>query len=176
MFEFANGVAEFGGSSVDSDLAKVIKDDSRTICRLLSRGSNNADALEAKHGLAAAGALIKYLDLLSDDSYSRSFSLTEFNPNKYLKLDNAALRALNVFHQPGDSLMIDTPPDYAAHKSHCLYGLLNKCKTAVGSRLLQRWLKQPLVSADEIDSRLDAVEAFVLDTSTRQLIMVPQPL
>lgn len=31
-----------------------------------------------------------------------------------------------------------------------LYGLLNHCKTAQGQRLLEMWLKQPLVNLHEI--------------------------
>jgi DNA mismatch repair ATPase MutS len=38
--------------------------------------------------------------------------------------------------------------------------VLNKCKTAMGSRLLTSWLKQPLLTTDEINERLNVVEAL----------------
>ena len=31
-----------------------------------------------------------------------------------------------------------------------LYGLLNKCNTSMGSRRLMSWIKQPLLSLEEI--------------------------
>ena len=37
-----------------------------------------------------------------------------------------------------------------SNKNTTLFGLLNKCKTAQGSRLLGSWLKQPLVNLHEI--------------------------
>lgn len=37
-----------------------------------------------------------------------------------------------------------------ATKSSCLYGLLNRCRTSMGSRKLSSFLKQPLMDIDEI--------------------------
>ena len=37
-----------------------------------------------------------------------------------------------------------------SNKNTTLLGLLNKCKTAQGTRMLGTWLKQPLVNLHEI--------------------------
>jgi DNA mismatch repair protein MSH2 len=37
------------------------------------------------------------------------------------------------------------------------------CTVGMGKRLLNRWLKQPLLDVNEINSRLDMVQAFVED-------------
>ena len=47
-----------------------------------------------------------------------------------------------------------------SNKSGSLLWLMDKCNTAMGSRLLHKWIDKPLVSLDEINRRLDFVEAF----------------
>ena len=65
-----------------------------------------------------------------------------------MRLDASALTALNLMPSPREG----------SNKTMSLYGLLNKCKTAQGSRLLMQWLKQPLLSLEEIGkSDMDTV-------------------
>ena len=42
-----------------------------------------------------------------------------------------------------------------------LLWILDKCKTAAGSRMLKRWINNPLCNAKSIDNRLKVVDSFV---------------
>jgi DNA mismatch repair protein MSH6 len=59
-----------------------------------------------------------------------------------------------------------------------LFSLLNKCVTPFGKRLFRQWVAHPLCNIDRINERLDAVEMFNTDQSTReqfasQLVKMP---
>jgi len=86
-------------------------------------------------------ALLNYLGLLNDRVNFGAFTITTHDLSQYLRLDRSALRALSVFSEPGQG---------GVNKNDSLFGLLNKCKTSQGTRLLAQWLKQPLVNDDAI--------------------------
>ena len=75
-----------------------------------------------------------------------------------MRLDNSVLTTLNIF-----------PLEKVRDKVSSIFGLLNTTITAgIGERLLRRWLRQPLVSAEEINRRLDIVEIFVEENEVRE--------
>ncbi|GME84261.1 unnamed protein product [Ambrosiozyma monospora] len=108
-----------------------------------------------KIALGCANSVINYLSLLSDDSNRGNHTVGKYNLEQYMRLDYAAVRALNLF----------PPPNYSnsMNKSASVFGLLNYCKTSGGSRLLSRWLKQPLVDLDEINKRHLIVKLLLQD-------------
>ena len=55
-------------------------------------------------------------------------------------------------------------------KKGSLLRVLDKTKTAMGARLLRKWVEQPLLSAEEIRKRLDGVEELVNDLFLREEI------
>ncbi|KAJ3736284.1 muts domain V-domain-containing protein [Lentinula guzmanii] len=111
---------------------------------------------------SALSALITYLSLLSDPSNHNAFSIRTHDLGQYMRLDASALRALNLTEAPGN---VETTT-----RNTTLLGLLNKCKTAQGMRLLGTWLKQPLVNLHEIKKRQNLVQMFVDDTNSRRTI------
>ncbi|CDF35131.1 unnamed protein product [Chondrus crispus] len=106
--------------------------------------------LDKKAGISATASLIGYLHLMADPSLEGIIKLQELGSTNYMQLDNAAVRALNILPFPGDG-----------GKKGSLFGLLNRTKTSMGSRLLRRWISQPLQDIDEINSRLDVTAAFI---------------
>lgn len=87
--------------------------------------------------LAALAAAIEHLNL--KNGRQNAFTLKKYTLAQYLRLDVAALRALNVFPQNYDGV---------SGQAGSLFGLLNQCRTSIGSRLLKKWLKQPTTSRD----------------------------
>ncbi|KAI9491905.1 muts domain V-domain-containing protein [Zychaea mexicana] len=115
---------------------------------------------EMKNAMGSCACLIKYLSLVEDESNFKHYKLKDHDLSQYMRLDASALGALNLMPSPQEG----------SNKSMSLYGLLNKCKTAQGSRLLVQWLKQPLLNVQEIQRRQDLVEIFYEGTELRQSI------
>ena len=77
--------------------------------------------------------------------------------SQYLKIDNNS--AINLE-------LIRTVRSDDRYGSLCW--LLDKTKTAMGSRLLKKFIIKPLINKDEINERLDLVETFSKDYIKRQ--------
>ncbi len=71
------------------------------------------------------------------------FSPSYHEPADRLQLDESAIKTLELVSSPdGDD-------------SRTLWGVLDLCRTSMGSRLLRRWLLEPLTDLREINSRQD---------------------
>jgi DNA mismatch repair protein MSH2 len=143
-------MADFGTKDIEQDLSRLLKDE---------RAAGTLPQTDLRLAMGSAASLIKYLGVMSDASNFGQYKLYQHDLSQYMKLDASALRALNLMPGPRDG-----------SKNMSLYGLLNHCKTAIGSRLLSQWLKQPLMSLEAIERRQQLVEAFVMDTELRQIM------
>ncbi|CAN1241702.1 DNA mismatch repair protein MSH2 [Linum perenne] len=140
---------EFKARDLVQDLGRLVKGSIEPVRDLVS-GFEFAPV--------ALGALVSYVELLADESNYGNYAIKRYDLNSYMRLDSAAMRALNVLESKTD-----------ANKNFSLFGLMNRtCTAGMGKRLLHMWLKQPLLDVNEINFRLDLVQAFVEDAIVRQ--------
>ncbi|ORY51832.1 DNA mismatch repair protein [Rhizoclosmatium globosum] len=138
------------------------KDVEQDLNRLLA-GEINVSALpeyEMSQAMGAVASLLKYLQLLNDDSNFGQYRLENYDLSQYMRLDAAAMKALNLMPTGTEG----------SNKTMSLFGLLNQTRTSQGARLLAQWLKQPLMNLTEIETRQNLVESFAQDTEFRQSI------
>ncbi|MCK9163665.1 MAG: DNA mismatch repair protein MutS [Bacteroidales bacterium] len=99
-------------------------------------------------GIIAAGACLHYLNETEHRAVSHIQNLSRLNNNNYVWLDKFTISNLELVHSPHQN-------------SATLISVLNKTKSNMGSRLLQRWILLPLVDKLEIHLRQDLVSYFV---------------
>ena len=114
---------------------------------------------------AAGGRVNCALHCAGEAGSEGRYKLSHFDTGKYMRLDAAAIRALNVARDRADS---------GASDSFSLYKLLNRGRTAMGKRLLLQWLRQPLTEVAAIEARLDCVEALRDDAELRESLRATQ--
>ena len=115
---------------------------------------------ELSLAMKSTACLLSYLELLADEGNLGAYSLMRINLDEFMKLDASAVQALNLM--PG--------PKEGSNKTTNLFGILNKCKTAQGARLLAQWVKQPLMDISEIRLRHQLVSVFFSNSYLREIV------
>jgi len=110
-------------------------------------------------GLHAAGALLQYLQEELSLPIDHITEIQPYNTSHFLSLDRMTLRHMEL---------ID--PLNEGHRKNTLLGVLDRTQTPMGARLLKQWIKQPLLSLNEIHRRQDALQAFLSSPSMLQRI------
>ncbi|GAA5995539.1 hypothetical protein JCM5350_004028 [Sporobolomyces pararoseus] len=141
------------------------KDVEQDLNRLL-RGNLQASTLpefDQTLALSSLSALISYLSLLSSPHNFGAFSLKNHDLSMFMKLDASALRALNLMPDPSGLS--------GSNKNSSVFGLLNRCKTAQGTRTLSIWLKQPLINRHLILQRQELVHCLIENQEFRTTLL-----
>lgn len=115
--------------------------------------------LELAMGSVAAG--LKYLEVINEESNMGQFSIKSLNLNRFVHLDAAAVHALNLFPPP------DVNYRSSVYKWQSVLGVLDRCKTNQGRRLLNQWVKQPLRNIEMIRERQEVVQSLVDNQEVR---------
>ncbi|MCQ2978278.1 MAG: DNA mismatch repair protein MutS [Clostridia bacterium] len=101
------------------------------------------------YAVCAAGATLLYLHDNQKTALDHILTVTYYNVSDYMLLDVSTRRNLEL-----------TETLREKNKKGSLLWVLDKTKTAMGSRLLKKWIEQPLLNKDEIIKRQDAIESF----------------
>lgn len=113
---------------------------------------------ERKECIPLLCPLLELLDWRSSIPDKTLIELVVDSPDAFMSIDSAAAEAVNMFG--GD--------ESVSNSRSSLHGMLSThCRTKLGPRTLARWLRQPLLNLDEINGRLDVVEAFMQLTLMR---------
>ncbi|KPI87815.1 putative DNA mismatch repair protein [Leptomonas seymouri] len=97
-----------------------------------------------------------------DVANQHAFYLRRIVPSTYMKLDSAAIEALNL---------VSKKPEPRGSLPTSVFSWLNRCHTGMGSRAMRQWLLQPLQSAEDINQRLTMVELFVENPILRDMLI-----
>ncbi len=102
----------------------------------------------------AAGALLNYLRDNLNLPIDHLREIQTYTTAHYMSLDRMTQRNLELAES-----LID------GSRKNTLLSVLDKTHTPMGARLMRQWIKQPMLSASEINVRQDAVEAFFINGS-----------
>jgi DNA mismatch repair protein MutS len=114
---------------------------------LWDKYKNLLDTIEdarVKNGIAH---LFYYLDIRQLKDLSHISKINYIKKNNYLEMDIHSIRNLELI----ETLRLK-------ERTYSLIWLLDKCKTAMGSRKLKTWLLNPLKDKNKINERYDKIE------------------
>ncbi|MGC8843013.1 MAG: DNA mismatch repair protein MutS, partial [bacterium] len=94
----------------------------------------------------ACAMILSYLRKTQLASLRHINSISIYFPQQFMLVDSVARRTLEITES------------FDGSRERSLLGILDLTLTPMGSRLLRKWMEQPLISKEEIESRLDAVE------------------
>ena len=107
----------------------------------------------------ALGALLNYLFETQKQNLKHLTHIRHYEIGTRMALDKATVRNLEI-----------TETLYEKKVQGSLLGVLDKTRTAMGSRKMRQWLREPLNDAAEINERLNGVEELYHDLLTRSNI------
>jgi DNA mismatch repair protein MutS len=100
-------------------------------------------------GVAAAGALLQYVNDTQKTALPHLTSITVELLSDAVIMDGPTRRNLEL----EESL--------TGHSEHTLAGVMDRCQSPMGSRLLKRWIQRPLRDANTLRGRYQAIETLL---------------
>jgi DNA mismatch repair protein MutS len=141
------GSAQGNGSSVNTGAGQPTR-----TTPAAAHGSAAADALD-RLPVAAAEAVVLLMTYLRDTqkrSLGHITQIRSYETDEFMTMDPFTRRNLEL-----------TETVRERSKKGSLLWLLDKTETAMGGRMLRRWIEKPLYSKSRIEERLEAVDRLV---------------
>lgn len=106
-----------------------------------------------------SSVLMNYIEETQKSALNQINKLNVYQIDKYMQLDNATRKNLEILEANREKT-----------KRGSLLWVLDETVTAMGGRLLRKWLESPLLNKEEIENRQNAVETFVNDNILRESV------
>ena len=149
-FSFENKLRDFLALRLPNCLVNEMDSVSAHVDDRIIQHFNAQNRPENEQVKKAVATLLDYAHDTVKTDLSHLNRLTYLDSSKALFIDTYTLRNLEITRNLRDGGKKDT-----------LYDVLDFTRTAMGSRLLRKWLEYPLLSKRRINARLDAVENLV---------------
>ena len=108
-------------------------------------------------GVIAAGSLFRYLLDTQKNTMEHMNKIIPYTTDRYMVIDSSSRRNLELVETLREK-----------QKRGSLLWVLDKTKTAMGARMLRSFVEQPLIDADAINERLDAVTELNMQAMLRE--------
>ena len=110
--------------------------------------------------LSVSGALMQYLISTQKNSLSHIKRISLLNNQHQMLLDSSTLRNLELTSNIKDNTSRGS-----------LLSVIDKTTTSMGSRLIRRWVKEPLLNKEKIETRLSAIKQLNKNVIVREEII-----
>ena len=107
-------------------------------------------------GIIASGVILNYLQETQKANLSHLNKVSAYNPSEYMALDYSTKRNLEITSSMQDG-----------GREGSLISILDKSETAMGGRLLKKWISSPLRKLDLILKRQESIEEILNNKNIR---------
>ncbi|HRX16638.1 MAG TPA: DNA mismatch repair protein MutS [Spirochaetota bacterium] len=121
----------------------------KTIKDIFKVSSLSGLSLESELSILTAGSILEYIKIAHKRSIEHLKLPRIINSSSHMMLDDATINNLELITNA-----------YDRSRSKTLFAVLNRTKSPMGKRLLERTILQPLTDKSEIEERLDCVQYF----------------
>ncbi|NBI07935.1 DNA mismatch repair protein MutS [Senegalia massiliensis] len=104
------------------------------------------------YSIKSVGSLLSYLNETQKNSLSHINNIYKYNIENFMLIDINTRKNLEITETIRDKT-----------KKGSLLWILDKTSTAMGARMLRKWLEEPLLNIDLIQKRLNAIENLYED-------------
>ena len=111
-------------------------------------------------GIIASGVILNYLQETQKANLSHLNKISAYNPSEYMSLDYSTKRNLEITFSMHDG-----------GREGSLISILDKTETAMGGRLLKKWISSPLRRLDLILKRQESVEELLKNKTLRNSLL-----